>query len=408
MKYTLLILILISITAKAQTNFKPGYIIVKNQTDTLFGQIDDQNWDINPQEILFSSKILPERKYDIEELGAFGVNNKDHYRVRKIDLDITPFEINNLKRTSELDVDKGKTLALRLILKANMSLLFLKEKNFKEHFFYETSTECKELINHKYLKIREGRMQLYENKMYRTQLDLLFSDCPNSKKNISLEYDAKPLIEQFIKYNDCMGCSSVCYVETEIEKNIFKFGVVAGTTITRQKEYFRDYFEDINQTENYFSVAPTIGGTFSILSKRNNRNNMLTFEILYQFSSDKLLPSKFKSHLGSLQLSAIYKKKMQFENSIKPYYGFGGKIAPNIVSIKSSDNRSTDLKTNTLNLFGIGEMGIEIKKISLATRLNIGVLSNQIYNLSYSNVAEAQNTLSTSRIAGQLVLGYGF
>jgi hypothetical protein len=408
MKNILLALILISTITTAQTNFKPGYIIVKNQTDTLFGQIDDQNWDINPREILFGSKISPERKYEINELEAFGVNNKDHYRVRKVDLDITPFEINDLKKTSELDIEKGKILALRILLKANMSLLFLKEKNFKEHFFYENATECKELINHKYLKVRDGKSQLYENKMYRAQLDMLFSDCLKSKKNISLEYDAKPLIEQFIKYNDCMGCSSVCYVKTEIEKNIFKFGVVAGTTLIRQKEYFRDYFEDINQTKNYLTLAPTIGGTFSILSKRNNRHNVLTFELLYQFSSDKLLPSKFKSHLGSLQLSAIYKKKMQFENSLKPYYGFGGKTAPNIVSIKSSDNRATDLKTNTLNLFGIGEMGIEIKKISLAARLNIGVLSNQIYNLNYSNVAEAQNTLSTSRIAGQVVLGYGF
>ena len=408
MKNILLTLILISTIAKAQTNFKPGYIIVKNQTDTLFGQIDDQNWDINPQEILFSSKILPERKYNISELEAFGVNNNDHYRVRVVDLDITPFEINDLKKTSELDIEKGKTLALRILLKANMSLLFLKEKNFKEHFFYETSTECMELIDHKYLKIRDGKTQLYENKMYRTQLDLLFSDCSKSRKNISLEYDAKPLMEQFIKYNDCMGCSSVCYVKTDIEKNTFKFGLVTGTTLMTQKEHFRDYFEDINQTENYFTFAPSIGSTFSILSKRNNRNNILTFELLYQFSLDKLLPSKFKSHLGSIQLSAIYKKRMPFENSLKPYYGFGGKIAPNIVSIKSSDNRVVDLKTNTLNLFGIGEMGIEIKKISLATRLNIGMFSNQIYNLNYSNVAEAQNTLSRSRIGGQFILGYIF
>jgi hypothetical protein len=245
-------------------------------------------------------------------------------------------------------------------------------------------------------------------KTNRTQLDILFSDCSKSRKNISLEYNAKPLIELFIKYNDCMGCSSVCYVKTDIEKNTFKFGLVTGTALMTQKEHFRDYFEDINKTENYFTLAPTIGGTFSILSKRNNRNNILTFELMYQFSSNKLLPSKFKSNLGSLQLSAIYKKRMQLENSLKPYYGFGGKIAPNIVSIKSSDNRFVDLKTNTLNLFGIGEMGIEIKKISLATRLNIGMLSNQIYNLNYSNVAEAQNTLSRSRIGGQIILGYIF
>jgi hypothetical protein len=166
MKYILLTLILINTIAKSQTNFKPGYIIVKNQTDTLFGQIDDQNWDINPKEILFSSKTSPDRKYEISELEAFGVNNKDHYRVRKVDLDITPFEINDLKKSSELDIDKGKTLALRILLKANMSLLFLKEKNFKEHFFYENATECKELINHKYLKVRDGKLQLYENKPY--------------------------------------------------------------------------------------------------------------------------------------------------------------------------------------------------------------------------------------------------
>lgn len=408
MKKILLTLIFISTIAKAQTNLKPGYIIVKNQTDTLFGQIDDQNWDINPKEILFSSKNSTDRKYEISDLEAFGVNNKDHFRVRKVDLDITPFEINDLKKSSELDIDKGKTLALRILLKANMSLLFLKEKNFKEHFFYENATECKELINHKYLKVRDGKMQLYENKMYRTQLDMLFSDCSKSKKNISLEYDAKPLIEQFIKYNDCMGCSSVCYVKTDIEKNTFKFGLVTGTALMTQIEHFRDYFEDINQTENYFTLAPTIGSSFSILSKRNNRNNILTFELMYQFSSNKLLPNKFKSNLGSIQLSAIYKKRVQFENSLKPYYGFGGKIAPNIVSIKSSDNRVVDLKTNRLNLFGIGEMGIEIKKISLATRLNIGMFSNRIYNLNYSNVAEAQNTLSRSRIGGQFILGYIF
>lgn len=408
MKNILLTLILISTIAKAQTNFKPGYIIVKNQTDTLFGQIDDQNWDINPREILFSSKISPERKYEINELEAFGVNNKDHYRVRKVDLDITPFEINELKQTPELDIEKGKILALRILLKANMSLLFLKEKNFKEHFFFENETECKELINHKYLKVRDGKSQIYENNMYRTQLALVFSDCSKYKQNISLEYQAKPMIEQFIKYNDCMGCSSVCYVKTEIEKNTFMLGLIAGTSLAIQKEHYRDYFEEINQTKNYLSVAPTIGGTFSILSKRNNRNDILTFELLYQISTTKLLPNKFKSHIGSLQLSAIYKKKFQSENKLKPFYGFGGKIDPNLVFIKNTKKESFNLKTNNINLFGIAEMGIEVKKVILAARLNLGFLSNKIYTLNYSNVAEAQNTLSRSQIGGQIILGYGF
>jgi hypothetical protein len=408
MKNILFLLILITSVTKAQQNLSKGYIILKNQSDTLSGLIDDQNWDINPKEITFQSGSKPMSKYQITDLVAFGVYGKDHYRTKKVNLDVTPFEINNLKKTSELDIAKDQVIALRLLLKANLSLLFLKEKNFKEHFFYENDVECKELINHKYLKIRDGKQQIYENKMFRTQLQLLFSDCAKSKKQNTLEYDSKKLIQEFISYNDCMGCSSVCYVETKLEKNTFQFGLVAGFTTAVQEEHYRDYFESINQVEKYISVAPNFGMSLNILSKRNNRDNVLSFELMYQKSPNRLLPNKFKAQIGSLQLSTIYKKKLQVNNSRKSYFGFGGKIAPNFISLKNSNQEYFDLKTNKLNIFGIGELGVAIKNLNIGARLNMGIFNGKVFNLNYKNVAEARNELSNSRINGQILIGYNF
>ncbi len=78
-------------------NFVQGFIILKNQKDTLKGTIDDQEWVVNPTIISFKSAANIEKSYAIEDLSSFGITGKESYLIAKNDLDITPFAKSRLQ-----------------------------------------------------------------------------------------------------------------------------------------------------------------------------------------------------------------------------------------------------------------------------------------------------------------------
>jgi hypothetical protein len=130
-----LLFVCVSFSTFSQKNYTWGFIILKNQTDTLKGLIDDQNWAINPRIINFKATEGTEQSYDIAKLKAFGITDKESYLVAKADLDITPSAKRNLLFGRNLQIRKDTLLAFLVLLKADYNLLHVKDQTDKDHFF---------------------------------------------------------------------------------------------------------------------------------------------------------------------------------------------------------------------------------------------------------------------------------
>lgn len=151
--------------AFAQKNFVQGFIILKNQTATLKGTIDDQEWVVNPTIISFKDAANIEKSYAIEDLSSFGITGKESYLIAKNDLDITPFAKSDLLNDRNQIIVKDTLLAFLVLLKADYSLLYVKYATDKEHCFYKDNQKGTELINHKFLQERQSKTFEFHNKL---------------------------------------------------------------------------------------------------------------------------------------------------------------------------------------------------------------------------------------------------
>lgn len=397
---------LISNAIFAQNYFTDAYIILKDQSDTLKGQINDKNWDVNPNEIQYKSADLGEKTYNIKELKAFGVANREHYIIKKVDLDITPFKFADLQKSTIMITVKDTILALRVFLKADMSLLYLKETSQKEHFFYLYNEEVKELIFHKYIKSKNEKDYEVSNKMYQKQIGFLFADCNQNIKTENLEFDQIELVNAFIKFNDCLGCSSTCYIKSKVDKPTYSLDLIVGSAQYLQGEYYRDYFERISDYNKKNLFTPIIGLGGNIYSKRNHGNNILSLQVWFQNQKFTGFPSENSIRFNSLNTTIVYKKRLNFSSKIKPYYGGG-------VNVKFNFN-PTIKPSRVYGLYDfakvqesiIGEIGMELSRFNFLGRLTVNMFSPNVLMLEYKNVAEVEVRNTNSRIGSQLIICY--
>ena len=402
MKYIILQLFLISHLSFSQSFFTPGYIILKNQNDTIRGQIDDRNWAINPKEILFKSENSESSIYKIKELKAFGIFGKDHYQVKKVDLDTTPLNLQDLLKSSKMIFSKDTTLALRIFIKANVSLLFLLDATSKSHYFYSTGNETVELLFHQYLREKSSTDLLVSNPIYRTQLENLFSKCSKKISTKNIEYDQKSMINKFIEFNNCLGSSSTCYVKTKLDMPKIGFGVSVGEMIGKAYHYSQNPSgNDFKYLGSNIYSSPLLGINSTIYSRRNHGNEMFTFELMYQplkiWNLDK---SAFVGR-NAKYLGILYKKRKDTSNKVRPYLGGG-------LNLCFYSNGSNRLGSNQLfggskstNYLLVMEGGTEIGKFSFGAKLNFSQRNFQFYNIT-TTISETV----LSKLSSQFMLSY--
>jgi hypothetical protein len=404
-KLVFFIFLFINQIAFSQKNLTPGYIILENQEDTLKGFIENLNWEFNPNKIVFGSNPENLNTYFIKSLSAFGINDIEHYWIRKVDIDMTPSNIENLYKTNKLNVIKDSTLALRVLLKADMSLLYFNDQNMKEHFFYSDFDEVKELINHHYLVDRDGTLFAANNKIYQTQLNQLFSNCNQNFKLENLYFSVNSLVNLFIKFNECMGCSSTCYIKTNKDKPKFKIGISSGSFMSYNSEFtYRGggAFEGFKNT-------PLVGLTTFLYSKRNRGNDIFLFEFFNQFNKLNYDINGKIIRWNLLNVSAIYRKRFNSEAIFKPFLGVGVRFwTPLLVNEKITKN---DLYLHRNNPLGslVLDTGFEIKKFIFSIKCNYQFKEDE-YSISfYDNIGSTYLLISrVSRLKGYFLLTYQF
>ena len=371
-----LLLFCIATSSFAQTNFIDGFIIQANQTDTLKGLIDDQNWGINPIKVTFKTNNI-EKDYSINELASFGSINKEHYVVRKVSLDVTPNQSGTLLKVSKRLIVRDTLVALLVLLKAENGLFYFTDKKEKEHFFYNIrGSKMKELVQHKYLKKNEDKTYEVQNDLYIKELDSLFQDCNELKKrakNAVLEQNS--LTDLFIEFNKCKGCNYTCYIKKSEDKNKVVFGIVAGTSIIG-RDLNNDYTTDF---------CPVFGVNMSVYSKRNRGSRSLFLEVLYENETSGLQTFGYSFSQSNLYLNATYRRHILLQNRIHPFYGFGLNIK---YTTYTNQYGSYSSDYGEINNQVLAELGFEYKKIQFNLRAKYQIIENE--NLSFQTTVTYQ------------------
>jgi hypothetical protein len=377
MRKLLLLLLFCSTTSTfAQTNFVDGFIIQANQTDTLKGLIDDQNWGINPTKVAFKTNNV-EKSYNINELASFGSINNEHYVVKRIDLDITPDQSAALLRVAKRMIVKDTLVALLVLLKAENGLYYFTDKRDKEHYFYNVrGGKMKELVQHKYLKQLQDKNYEVQNNLYIRALDSLFQDCNELKrrtKNATLEQ--KSLIDLFIDFNKCKGCNYTCYVKKSEDKNKVVLGVVGGTSRIGR------YRPSSSIDENITTFSPIIGVNLSVYSRRNRGSRSLFLEVLYENETLGLQATGYSFTQNNFYLNATYRRHILLKNKIQPFYGFGLNVKCSTSQILSNQFESYSFDFGEISNQILAELGFEYKKVQFNLRAKYQILDKSILGL---------------------------
>ncbi|MFD2520020.1 hypothetical protein [Emticicia soli] len=356
-----ILFVFISVSAFSQKNYVDGFIILKNQTDTLKGRIDDQDWISNPTRINFKDVNNSEQSYEIAELSSFGITGKENYLVAKTDLDITPFTTNALLKDRNLIVKKDVILAFLVLLKADYTLLYLNDDTNKQHFFYKEGEKITELINHSFLEERNGKVFEFNNKLYQKQLELLFNNCAKTIKTNNLTYEIRTMTDKFIEFSECIGCNYTCYVKKKEDKGIFAVGVMAGISSDRNLVAHGVY-------TTYFSsktIVPNMlfGLSVSFFTKRNLNRTSFVFETFFNRENVKIEALNYSTSINYLNFVPLMRHQFNIRSKIKPFVG-GGIHIKHIPTF----NSGIQVYGPPISIFLVGEGGIKWNNLLASAR----------------------------------------
>lgn len=260
-----------------QENYQPGYI-VSLAGDTIYGQVDYRNWELNPDKIYFqdeSDKV--KRSYTPLDVRAFSV--QDEFYIRAIvQAEKSPYKTNTLNDVAEVTLSID-TIFLQTLVEGLKSLYYYKQQNGKEQFYVLQPSGIALLIQKKYLKNQNGRSTVAENRRYLGQLALYLQDCSSIQSKLEdVQYTRSSLQQLFDAYYRCTNTEET--FQKEVEKVTTEIGLLAGvsaTTLSFGSSAFAYLAKaDFSQSTDF------AGGLFlDLVLPRNQRKWSVCNELMY-------------------------------------------------------------------------------------------------------------------------------
>lgn len=402
-----LLFVCISFSTFSQKNYTKGFILLKNQTDTLKGFIDDQNWAINPRKINFKTNEGNEQTYDIDQLKAFGVPDKESYIIAKVDLDVTPVAKRYLLYGRNLQIRKDTLMAFLVLLKADYNLLYIRDQTDKDHFFYTDGDEVIELINHIFLESRGGKTYELNNTTYQKQLEMLFNRCGKRMRTDNIGYQLNELTDKFIEFSECIGCNYTCYIKKQKDKVVFTFGVMAGLSSDRNSLFYESVFDNLNFATTIKVPNEMFGINTSISSRRNLNRNSFLVESYITREKIKKEPGIFSSNMYYLNVSPRIRHQFISMRKINPFVG-GGINAKYFMYYPAE----VDIYGARFNFFLMGEAGLKWNKFLLSAGAKLMILnkkrnvSEDLFIIYYNGSQTIRQTIHPEKVNFQVSLTY--
>lgn len=260
----------------AQKNYLPGFII-KSPGDTLKGFIEYKRWDRSPLKIFFK-KLLEEKptEYTPIQIKSFGVAN-ENYESAIVDVDASPHKIAELSQTSTPEFIRD-TVFLQILVQGEKTLLHLKDRNAKNHFYIKEEEKYQPLVYKQYIIMGgpSGKF-MAKNESYKNLLDNYLKNCSSIQNRIkTAKYEVGPLTKLFYYYYQCTN-QSINY-RTERKEGKVELGIVAGASLSTLK--FTGGISYIVDNDYESSINPTVG-IFCDLKILRSNNWTVSNDIMY-------------------------------------------------------------------------------------------------------------------------------
>jgi len=196
-------LVFIGSSCFSQSNFLPGYVVL-NSRDTLYGDIDYLNWNINPEKITFRRANVTQ-EYEVQHLGAFGVTGEDHYLRKTITYQLGAIEISDAQESFD-SPSQTKDVWLRVLYRSDYSLLEYNTPKRVYFFVLHRFASHGELVDELVYRIRLYNGQLEKDEQYKNKLQL-FADHENKSVAVqkflaTSDYNRKDLLKVFSLLNE--------------------------------------------------------------------------------------------------------------------------------------------------------------------------------------------------------------
>lgn len=229
------------ISAKAQ-NFVDATIFKLNG-DSISGQINYQEWYINPAFITFrTAKSAKTQEFRPKDISKFVIKSKNEiYESATVDIhfesmhdlehkDVSPSLSEGIK---SIKFDK-ETVFLLLLAKGKVSLYHYVDKSSLEHYFMQKGNkEYIELLNLKFrIMAANGKFYLANYEDYKTKLAALSVDCPKINDEFgNLEFKESKLQDIVALYNNYVGKQE--YTKLSNKKVKAKYYAFTGISLPR-------------------------------------------------------------------------------------------------------------------------------------------------------------------------------
>lgn len=303
----------VMVSANAQ-NFVDATIFKPNG-DSISGQINYQEWYVNPAFITFrAAKSAKTQEFRPKDLSKFVIKSKNEVYesavVVVLDQTLRDLEAKDASATLKDALQSLKfrsdTAFLLVLEKGRAGLYSYVDKNTMEHYFVRKGKGMYgELMNPKF-KIKEGERRFVEqNKMsyinvedYKTRLSELTVDCPKLKQEINnLGYSPGYFRSLINKYNDCVG-------ENEYSKKISKIKIKYFATIGLSLPVAKVNGLFYNEESTIVGkLTPLIGGGFETVWGRELNPLRIGAEI-------NLVSNKYQGEVSGNNRTISYNAKL--------------------------------------------------------------------------------------------------
>lgn len=318
MKYVFLLsLTFILHSAYTQSTWRKGTITTVDGTE-LKGEINDQEWTVNPKEVEFREVGGAIKTYTAHQLTNFSTDRPSRYESFSIEYDGENQNVNRLttnRNPTELTRD---TLFLKVIVKAKVALFHFVDSNGRVHFFISKDNRVEELLYRKY-KDPENTTLYGANEKFKQQLLLTATTCTELHASIKqLKYTEEVLRKIVNKINTCQGNPLLPLWEGVTSKKPASIGVVVQLFFSNPEYTF---------LVSDFSKLNYGGGVFYEIynKKRPNRISLYNELLFKQVNQEGLF---FANQTADLKFSRIkminsYRFSYPDKNKGRLYWGIG-------------------------------------------------------------------------------------
>ncbi|MGZ3767162.1 MAG: hypothetical protein ACXVA2_21040, partial [Mucilaginibacter sp.] len=108
---------LLPLISVAQSNYKPGYVVTL-KGDTIHGFIDYREWDKNPVQVVFKTKLNESKNesFTVQNAKAFAITRLEYYERQVVSVSQDPIDITTIG--TKIDTSsKNDTVFLKVINK---------------------------------------------------------------------------------------------------------------------------------------------------------------------------------------------------------------------------------------------------------------------------------------------------